>query len=131
MMLRRVAGHAKANCLGKSLRVGSACAQSAAARRAVEAQLRSLTTKFAGDRSWLVGALRQSLQKRMPTAYEVVYEYRDCFVISYSPNEHGYDGVLAVRGSADDVKLYFNLARDCRIRKDCCGGRQAGCAGLR
>ena len=52
--------------------------------------------------------MRRSLRKRLPTAHEVVYEYRDCFVISYSPSEHGYEGVLAIRGSADGVKLYFN-----------------------
>jgi hypothetical protein len=40
-----------------------------------------------------------------------VYEYRDCFVISYSPSEHGYEGVLVIRGSADDVKLYFNFGK--------------------
>lgn len=89
----------------------SGSAQSAAARRSAEAVLRSLVEKFAGDRLRLVGALRRSLQKRLPTATEVVYEYRDCFVISYSPNEHGYDGVLVIRGSADDVKLYFNFGK--------------------
>jgi hypothetical protein len=40
-----------------------------------------------------------------------VYEYRDCFVISYSPSERGYEGVLAIRGSADGVKLYFNQGK--------------------
>ena len=59
----------------------------------------------------LVGALRRALQKRLPTAHEIVYEYRDCFVISYSPSEHGYEGVLVIRGSADDVKLYFNFGK--------------------
>jgi hypothetical protein len=42
----------------------------------------------------------------------VVYEYRDWFVISYSPNEHGYEGVLAIRASADGVKLYFNRGKE-------------------
>ena len=55
--------------------------------------------------------MRRSLRKRLPTANEVVYEYRDFFVISYSPNERGYEGVLAVRASADGVKLYFNRGK--------------------
>ena len=55
--------------------------------------------------------MRRSLRKRLPTAHEVVYEYRDCFVISYSPNERGYEGVLAIRGSADGVRLYFNRGK--------------------
>src|SRR5690242_2633218 len=82
--------------------------QSAAARRAAEAQLRGLIAKFAAAQQRLIGALRRSLRKRLPTAHEVVYEYRDCFVISFSPNERGYEGVFAIRGSADGVKLYFN-----------------------
>lgn len=73
--------------------------------------MRTLTAKFAGDRLKLVGMLRRFLQKRLPTAYEVVYEYRDCFVISYSPSDRGYEGVLVIRGSADDVKLYFNFGK--------------------
>src|SRR5262249_61105719 len=44
----------------------------------------------------------------------VVYEYRNlgAVVISYSPNEHGYDGVLSIRASADGVKLYFNQGKE-------------------
>jgi hypothetical protein len=52
--------------------------------------------------------MRRWLRKRLPTAHEVVYEYRDWFVISYSPNERGYEGVLAIRASANGVRLYFN-----------------------
>jgi hypothetical protein len=74
--------------------------QSATARRSAEADLRGLVANFAPAHEGLVGTMRRSLRKRLPTAYEVVYEYYDCFVISYSPNERGYEGVLAVRASA-------------------------------
>src|SRR5437867_8487029 len=47
-----------------------------------------------------------------PTAHEVVYEYHDFFVISYSPNERGYEGVLAIRASANGVRLYFNRGKE-------------------
>jgi len=86
--------------------------QSAAARRSAEAELRTLIAKFAPAHVRLIGAMRRWLRKRLPTAQEVVYEYRDCFVISYSPNEHGYEGVLAIRGSANGVRLYFNRGRE-------------------
>ncbi len=85
--------------------------QPAAARRAAEAELRGLISKFAPANERLVGAVRRALRKRLPTAHELVYEYRDCFVISLSPNEHGYEGVLAVRGSAEGVRLYFNRGK--------------------
>jgi hypothetical protein len=86
--------------------------QSAAARRSAEAELRTLIDKFAPAHLRLIGTLRRSLRKRLPTAHELVYEYRDWFVISYSPNEHGYEGVLAIRGSASGVKLYFNRGKE-------------------
>src|SRR6266581_2658102 len=86
--------------------------QSAVARRSAEAQVRTLIAKFAPAHLRLIGAMRRSLRMRLPTAHEVVYEYRDWFVISYSPNERGYEGVLAIRGSADSIKLYFNQGKD-------------------
>ena len=85
--------------------------QSQAARRAVEAELRGLVARFSPEEESLIGAVRRSLRKRLPAAHELVYEYRDCFVISYSPDDRGYEGVLALRGSADGVKLYFNRGK--------------------
>jgi hypothetical protein len=88
--------------------------QSAVERRAAEAQLHTLIDEFASVYLQLIGTIRRRLRKRLPTAHEVVYEYRNlgAVVISYSPNEHGYDGILAIRASADGVKLYFNQGKD-------------------
>ena len=86
--------------------------QSAVAQRSAEAELRGLIARFAPAHLRLIGAVRRSLRKRLPTAHEVVYEYRDWFVISYSPSERGYEGVLAIRASADGVKLYFNRGKE-------------------
>ena len=82
--------------------------QSAKDRRLAEAQLRTLITQFAPKHKRLISATRRSLKKRLPSALELVYEYGDFFVISYSPNENGYEGVLGIRASADGVKLFFN-----------------------
>lgn len=90
---------------------GASSTQSATARRSAESQVRTLIDKFASERLRLVAATRKTLLKYLPTAHEIVYEYRDCFVISYSPSEHGYEGVLAIRGSEDGVKLYFNQGK--------------------
>ena len=86
--------------------------QSAVARRSAEAQLRTLIAKFAPAHLRLIGAMRRWLRKRLPTAHEVVYEYRDFVVISYSPSERGYEGVLAIRASANGVRLYFNRGKE-------------------
>lgn len=87
-------------------------AQSAVARHSAEAQLRSLIAKFAPAHQRLIGAVRRWLRKRLPTAHELVYEYRGFFVISYSPNDRGYEGVLAIRASADGVGLWFNRGKE-------------------
>lgn len=86
-------------------------AQSAKARRAAEAELGELVATFAPANLRLVAAVRRWVRKRLPTAHEVVYEYRDFVVVSYSPNEHGYEGVLAIRASADGVRLYVNQSK--------------------
>src|SRR5206468_12498380 len=88
--------------------------QPAVERRAAEAQLRTLIDKFAPAHLRLIGAMRRSLRKRLPTAHEVVYEYGNlgAVVVSFSPNERGYEGVLAIRASADGVKLYFNQGKE-------------------
>jgi hypothetical protein len=88
--------------------------QAAVERRTAEAELRRLVTRFAPDHERLTAATRRWLRKRLPTAHEVIYEYRDCFVISFSPSERGYEGVFAVRGSADGVRLYFNAGKELR-----------------
>ena len=82
------------------------------AHRSAAAELRTLIAKLAPAHLRLTGAARRWLRKRLPTAHEVVYEYRDCFVLSYSPSERGYEGVIAIRGSADGVRLYFNRGKE-------------------
>jgi hypothetical protein len=84
----------------------------AVARRAAEAQLSELVAKFAPAHRRLIGAVCRLLEKRLPTAHQLVYEYRDAFVVSYSPNERGYEGVLAIRANENGVDLYFNRGKD-------------------
>jgi hypothetical protein len=92
----------------------SGTAQTAAARRSAEAELGTLIARYVPAHLRLISAVRRSLQKRLPTAHEVVYEYGNlgAVVISYSPNEHGYEGVLVIRATADGVKLYFNRGKE-------------------
>jgi hypothetical protein len=59
--------------------------QPPAERQAAEAELRALIARFAPAHLRLINAVRRSLRKRLPSAYEVVYEYNGFFVISVSP----------------------------------------------
>lgn len=86
--------------------------QTAVARRSAEAQLRILVAEFSPAHQRLFAAARRWLQKRLPTAHEIVYEYRDSFVISYSPNDRGYEGVLGLRASENGMTLYFNHGKE-------------------
>ena len=89
-------------------------AQSAVARRSAEAELRTLIAKFAAAHLRLIGAMRRWLRKRLPTAHEVVYEYHNlgAVVISFSPNDHGYEGILGIRADANGVKLFFGRGKE-------------------
>ena len=90
-----------------AVEVPGSAQSAAAARRSAEAQVRTLIAQFTPTQLRLIAAMRKSLRKRLPTAHEVVYEYRNlgAVVISFSPSEQGYEGVLAIRGDADGVKL--------------------------
>jgi hypothetical protein len=77
-----------------------------------EAELRTLIAEYAPTHARLIGAMRRALLKRLPTAHEVVYEYRGFFAISYSPSERGYEGVLVLRAAENGVSLYFNRGKE-------------------
>lgn len=86
--------------------------QSAAERKGAEREVRELVAKFSPERTALVSAMRRLLRARMPSAHEIVYAYRSWFVISFSPSGQGYEGVLAIRGDAKGVRLYFNRGKE-------------------
>jgi hypothetical protein len=72
------------------------------------ARLRSLIEKFDPEQQRLIRSVRSALRKRLPTANELVYDYGKSLVISYSPTEHGIEGIVSTAARADGVALYFN-----------------------
>lgn len=85
--------------------------QAPAERKAAEAELKGLIAALAPDHRRLVASMRRTLRTRLPSAHEVVYEYRDCVVISYSPSGNGYEGVMAIRAGEEGVTLHFQQGR--------------------
>ena len=73
-----------------------------------EAQLRSFIDRFDPKEQKLFRSVRAAVRKRFPTAYELAYGYNHSVVISYSPTEHGIDGIVAISARATGVALYFN-----------------------
>ncbi len=83
-------------------------ASSVDAKRTPAAQLRSLIEKFDPEHQKLIRAVRSALRKRLPTANELVYDYGNSLVISYSPTEHGIEGIVSTAARPSGVDLYFN-----------------------
>jgi hypothetical protein len=52
--------------------------------------------------------VRAAVRKRLPAANELVYDYGRALVIGYSLEERGIESIVAIRGSAAGVSLYFN-----------------------
>ena len=73
-----------------------------------EAQLRSFIDRFDLKDQKLIRSVRAALRKRFPTANELAYDYGHSVVISYSPTDHGIDGIVAISARATGVALYFN-----------------------
>lgn len=72
------------------------------------AQLRSFIDRFDPKDQKLIRSVRAAVRKRFPTANELAYDYNNSIVISYSPTDHGIDGIVAISARATGLALYFN-----------------------
>ena len=72
-----------------------------------EEQVRSFIGKFEPEHQTLIRAVRKALRRRFPTAYELVYDNYNFFVLGYSPTERPSDSVLSVAAGANGVGLCF------------------------
>jgi hypothetical protein len=74
-----------------------------------EAQLASYFAKYEPAMVKLGKALRAKMRARLPGLFEIVYVYenQDALLISYSPTEHGYEGVCSIALYPREVKLGF------------------------
>lgn len=74
-----------------------------------ETQLASYFAKYKPAIVKLGKALRAKLRDRLPGLFEIVYVYenQNALVISYSPTEHGYEGLCGLSVYPDCVKLFF------------------------
>src|SRR4026209_2720484 len=72
-----------------------------------EKQLKSFVAKFDPAHQTLIRAVRKALRTPLPTAYELVYDNYNFFVIGYGPTERPLDAILSLTGSANGVGLCF------------------------
>ena len=74
-----------------------------------ETQLASYFARYEPAVARFGKALRARMRDRLPGLFEVVYVYenQNALMISYSPTEHGYDGVCSIALYPREAKLFF------------------------
>jgi hypothetical protein len=71
------------------------------------ARLEEFVGKFEPRHRRLIRAVRRSLRRRFPTAYELAYDNYNFFVIGYSPTERPSDAIVSLTAGANGVGLCF------------------------
>jgi hypothetical protein len=72
-----------------------------------EQQLKRFVDKFEAKHRTLIRAVRKALRNRFPTAFELVYDNYNFFVIGYSPTERPSDAIVSMTAGANGVGLCF------------------------
>lgn len=72
-----------------------------------ETRLAGFVAKFSPEHQRTIRAVRKALQKRFPTAAELVYDNYNFFVIGYSPTERASDTIVSMAAASNGVGLCF------------------------
>jgi hypothetical protein len=72
-----------------------------------EKQLKAFIDKFEPEMQFRIRAARKAMRKRLPTAYELVYDNYNFFVIGYGPTERPSDAMVSLACQASGIALCF------------------------
>lgn len=72
-----------------------------------ELQLTGFIEKFDPEVATLITRTRQAMRKRLPTAFELVYDNYNFFVVGYSATERASDAIVSITAAANGVGLCF------------------------
>lgn len=72
-----------------------------------ERQLKGFVAKFDPAHQALIRNVRRTLREKFPTAYELVYDNYNFFVIGYGPTERPSDSIVSIAAGASGVGLCF------------------------
>lgn len=72
-----------------------------------EKQLKGFIGKFEPQHQTLIRKVRSALRKRFPTAYELVYDNYNFFVIGYCSTERPSDCIVSMTAASNGVGLCF------------------------
>jgi hypothetical protein len=70
-------------------------------------QLAGFIGKFAPKHQALIRSVRRALRRRFPTAYELVYDNYNFFVIGYGTTERPSDCIISIVAAANGIGLCF------------------------
>ncbi len=70
-------------------------------------QVAALIARFEPKHQKVIRAVRRALRRQFPTAYELVYDNYNFFVIGYGPTERPSDAILSIAAGANGVGLCF------------------------
>lgn len=71
-------------------------------------RLQSFMERFDPAYRKFIGSVRAALRKRLPTANELVYDYKTFIVITYSPTDKPMEAIVSLSARPDGLSLYFN-----------------------
>ncbi len=77
------------------------------ADRSPAKQLDSFLAKFAPERCKIIKTARRQLRKRMPTAYELVYDNYNALAIGFCSSERTSSCIISLAAGSGGVNLYF------------------------
>jgi Domain of unknown function (DU1801) len=72
-----------------------------------EKQLAGFVAKFDPAQARFIRSVRAALRKRIPTAFELVYDNYNFFVIGYCSTERTSDCILSLAADAHGIQLMF------------------------
>src|SRR5262245_9194559 len=74
------------------------------------AQFSAFLSRFPPEIVALVKRCLPKLRRAFPVSYEIVYDYSNSLVLSFSMSERGYEAIVAISISPRGVQLYFDKA---------------------
>ena len=72
------------------------------------AQFAELVSRFPPEIVALVERTLPKLRRALPGSYQIVYDYSNSVVVSFSMTERGYEAIVAVAIFPGWIKLYFD-----------------------
>jgi len=76
-----------------------------------KAQFSALLSRFSPESIALGKKCLAKLGRAIPGATQIVYEYKHSVVVSVSPSDKGYEGILALSIYPREVRLYFQAGK--------------------